>query len=130
MCTNSLTYAVVTIDELINTGLAPFMTTLETPGAEKAAHNTTSCRYWLAGHCRNGVNCRFAHISGDSPSSLAANGYRSQFKARREDPQRSKRNYNFGMPLPDEFDDGESGASIFGTNVYKPTALRMADDME
>ncbi|GME65076.1 Nudix hydrolase [Neofusicoccum parvum] len=101
----------VTIDELINTGLAPFMTTLETPGAEKAAHNTTSCRYWLAGHCRNGVNC-------------------SQFKARRETPQRSKRNYDFGMPLPDEFDDGESGASIFGTNVYRPTALRMAYDME
>lgn len=98
--------------------------------SRRAAHNTTSCRYWLAGHCRNGVNCRFAHISGDSPSSLAANGSRSQFKARRETPQRSKRNYDFGMPLPDEFDDGESGASIFGTNVYRRTALRMAYDME
>lgn len=46
--------------------------------------------------------------------------------ARRDGVQRAKRNYNFdNIPLRAEGPGEESGGSIFGTSVYRPTALRV-----
>lgn len=88
-----------------------------------SAGRTVTCRYWLLGDCRNGANCKFFHglAGGGSPSDTM-----KYSNARRDGVQRAKRNYNFdNIPLRAEGPGEESGGSIFGTSVYRPTALRV-----
>ncbi|KAB2570060.1 hypothetical protein DBV05_g11273 [Lasiodiplodia theobromae] len=111
------------VDKLLETGSSTLMLAHEKTSMDDSAGRTVTCRYWLLGDCRNGANCKFFHglAGGGSPSDTM-----KYSNARRDGVQRAKRNYNFdNIPLRAEGPGEESGGSIFGTSVYRPTALRV-----
>lgn len=96
----------------------------------RAGYNSITCRFWLQGHCRKGVDCKFTHESS-SGSNLLPNRKvaRRHYSVHHHGLASGKRNYNFSnIPLPAEYENGEGEASIFGTSVYRPTALRILTD--
>lgn len=119
----------VNIDDLINDGSANPQLKNEASKIDEDNRSSTSCRYWLQGHCRNGVACTFAHGSYVQRSFSASKLSRPQSVTRHQGLSGNKKPYNFSnIPLPADGDDEEVGASIFGTSVYRPTALRIITD--
>ncbi|KAL1614001.1 hypothetical protein SLS54_010071 [Diplodia seriata] len=116
------------VDKLLETGSATLMPAHEKPSMEEVG-KTAICRYWHLGHCRNGANCKYLHgiaVDGLSPDTTQPRG---RTNGRRNGAQHGRRNYNFdNIPLPAEGGEEEASGSIFGTSVYRTTALRVITD--